>query len=462
MSVALVYPFRRNVDIGAGPPIGLLYLATYLKKRGFESFVIDLGGEESSDDEVIDGLLRRRPAIVGFPLYSVNMKKVYDFSVRLRDKGYSGAIVIGAQHATALPEEAMGDFRHVDYLIRYEAEIPLAKLAAYVIEGKGRLDDIENLYYREGGIKHTAQTPDINRDLDGLPFPDRSFLERYYRKGIYNRPYTRASCDFMICARGCPFRCNFCFPSNSAFRTRSTENIISELRYLKGLGRRHVEILDDTFTANKKELEKTLTAIAGAKLNISFKIRSRANVIDERLMALMKAAGVRMIVYGVESGSDRMLKAMNKAVTAAENARAIEITKKAGIACFADIFVGYPGEDAESIEETVGFLLKTRPLGINIGAYYPLPLTVGFERAKAEGTLKGNWSFRHTRHPYVKLDWVENLHDLQKAVRMIRKRFYLHPAVFRGTAAFVLRNVGIGDLPRILSISKRMMFAKSN
>ena len=147
-------------------------LSTYLNLHNFETAVIDLGGEDGSDAEVIDEILKKKPAIVGFPVYTVNMKTPYDLIALLRQKGYSGKIVIGAQQASALPEQTLIDFSQVDFLLRYEAEVTLTKLAEYVIKGDGQLNDIENLYYRDGvEIKHTKIHPNINKNLDDLPIP---------------------------------------------------------------------------------------------------------------------------------------------------------------------------------------------------------------------------------------------------------------------------------------------------
>jgi len=462
MSIILLYPYRRNTDSGAGAPMGLLYLATYLKHRDFDVAVIDIAGESASDEEIVDGIIAAQPAIVGMPLFTVRMKQVYDIIELLYERGYKGKTVLGAHHATALPMETMKNFENVDYLIAYEAEIPLTKLADYIINGRGSIDKIENLYYRNGGIVSTPQVPDINKDLDSLPIPDRTFLEKYYTKGIYNRPYTRGTCDFLISSRGCPFRCYFCFPSAASYRYRSVENIIKELKYLKSIGRKHIEILDDTFTVSKQRLKQALQAIIDSKLGFSLKIRSRVDAVDEQTMDLMKKAGVNMIVYGIESGSDKMLSAMNKKTTVGKNAKAIQLAKKARIACFADVFVGFPGEDEKTLAETMHFLLKTRPIGINMPVYYPLPKTKGHEIAQANGTLTGNWSHKHNAQPFVKLDFAHTKTELQRIVNKMRRRFYFNPLVFFQTAAFIVIHTKFRNIPRVLRFAGRRLGWLSN
>jgi radical SAM superfamily enzyme YgiQ (UPF0313 family) len=174
----------------------------------------------------------------------------------------------------------------------------------------------------------------------------------------------------------------------------------------------------------------------------------------------MKAAGTAMIVFGIESGSDRMLKKMNKKTTIMQNERAIRLTKSAGIACFADLFIGYPGETIQSVEETTNFILKTKPTGINIGVYYPLPLTKGYEDAKKDGSLVGDWSFQHNKTPYVQLDWVENKYQLRYLARNIKRKFYLNPSVLLQTIIFILKNSRFHDLLRIFKIARRNLFPR--
>lgn len=450
MSVVLIYPFRRITHAGAGAPMGLLYLATYLRNHDFQSTIVDFAGEEASDEQVIEDIIKEKPDIVGLPLYSVGMKRVYDLVSLLRKHKFSGKIVLGAQHATALPEETMSVYSEVDYLITNEAEIPLLKLADYITNGTGQLNDIENLYYRNVNIKHTADVPDINNDLDSLPFPDRTILHKYYISGLYNRPYSKGSSDFLITSRGCPYKCNFCFPSAATYRYRSPESIVDELVYLNGLNRDHIEILDDSFTISKKRLADTLEIIIKQNLRMSFKIRSRVDAVDEGILDLMKRAGVKYIVYGIESGSDRMLQLMNKKTSVAENAEAIRLTKKAGIMCFTDLFVGYPGETEESINDTMNFLFKTKPTGIQMAVYYPFPKTKGYEEAKERGSLIGEWSHKSYEVPFIKLDFVDNRVELVRVVHEMRRKYYFSPAVFLQTVRFILLHAKISDFSRII------------
>jgi radical SAM superfamily enzyme YgiQ (UPF0313 family) len=157
-----------------------------------------------------------------------------------------------------------------------------------------------------------------------------------------------------------------------------------------------------------------------------------------------------------------MLRAMNKRTTVAENASAIELTKKAGIDCFADLFIGYPGETPETLKETQKFLLKTKPTGARVAVYFPLPSTPGFEEAKKAGSLVGSWScYRDDQDPYVKLDWIEDVQDLWKLAGRMKRRYYLNPTVLMQTMKFVLKNTKFSDLSRIFKFAAVDLFPVS-
>jgi radical SAM superfamily enzyme YgiQ (UPF0313 family) len=147
----------------------------------------------------------------------------------------------------------------------------------------------------------------------------------------------------------------------------------------------------------------------------------------------MKEAGVIAVAYGIESGSQKILDNMNKRTTVEQNYRAISMTKKAGLQCYADVFIGYPGETPETIAETEELLLKARPTAINLGVMYPLPSTQVYDQAKADGTLVGDWDINGTR-PWIKLPWIDDAKTLFRRRHKIHRKFILHPIVLLNVA----------------------------
>ena len=143
---------------------------------------------------------------------------------------------------------------------------------------------------------------------------------------------------------------------------------------------------------------------------------------------LMKKAGVRSVTFGIESGSQKVLDAMNKQVTVEQNYEAIRMVRAARLQCYADIFLGFPGETPDTIRETSDFLLKAKPTGINMGWLYPLHGTEVYEQVKQDGTLVGDWGLLE-EYPWVKLPWLHDIEELQREHRKISHRFWLNPIV---------------------------------
>lgn len=138
------------------------------------------------------------------------------------------------------------------------------------------------------------------------------------------------------------------------------------------------------------------------------------------MLRILKRAGVKQIIYGVESGSQKMLDSMNKKTTVKMNKKAIQLTKKVGIACYAEIMIGMPGENKETIDETISFLLSNKPIVGHIPVLYPLPGTKVYDDAKRDGTLKGDWTVEG-EWPWVKLPWANSVSDISAESKRISK-----------------------------------------
>jgi anaerobic magnesium-protoporphyrin IX monomethyl ester cyclase len=200
-------------------------------------------------------------------------------------------------------------------------------------------------------------------------------------------------------------------------------------------GTKGLIIVDDNFTVNRERCVSILEGILRSGWRFAMKCRGRVNSIDPGLLKLMKRAGMRSVTFGIESGSQKVLDAMNKKTTVEQNAEAIRKVHEAGLQCYADMFLGFPGETPETIRETADFLMKTKPTGIQFGHLFPLHQTEVYETAKKNGTLVGDWGLLED-YPWVKLDWFDDIGVLRDEVRAIARRFWLNPSVIlRGLKA---------------------------
>jgi len=155
-------------------------------------------------------------------------------------------------------------------------------------------------------------------------------------------------------------------------------------------------------------------------------VRSRVNVVNEELLRKLKACGVRQIVYGLESGSQAVLDCMDKHATVAMNERAVRLTNKVGIFCSGDIMIGMPAQTPATIGETMAFLRRNSVIIGSVPYLYPLPGTRVYEKARADGTLQGDWTL-DGHIPWVKLPWTESVRDLRSAARRVESVVHHNP-----------------------------------
>lgn len=432
VKTTLIYPFRKKNFRGCNPPISLLYLAAALRNAGEEVTVMDSDDGDLSQADLVKRVAESRPDLVGVPLYSADL----NIGHRLVDLLGSGdppwKIALGGPHPTAMPDRVLEAFPACDYVIRGEAEQTLVDLVA-ALEGRTGLDSVKGLSFREGDkiVHNPDASPQAN--MDAIPFPARDLLAGAYDRKVYWRVGHRGTTDIMITSRGCPYSCHFCFKMSKRYRLRSPENILAELASIRAQGTRSVHIMDDLFVWDKPRCLKILSMIREQKLGIELKVRARVDGIDEELLAAMKETGVKSVVYGIESGSQKILDLMNKRTTVDMNYKAISATKKIGLQCYADAFIGFPGETPETLRETQDFFLKSKPTALAIAVLSPFPNTWVYEKAKAEGTLVGDWDLANPR-PWVKLPWTPDFDTLVKWRRKIYTSYLRQPAVAFGIA----------------------------
>jgi len=239
----------------------------------------------------------------------------------------------------------------------------------------------------------------------------------------------------MFTSRGCPFSCNFCYRLTKGYRARSPDNVLAEMGEIHARGVLGLIIEDDNFTIDRKRCIAILEGILSRGWKFNLKCRGRVGSVDPELLRLMKRAGVRSLTFGIESGSQQVLDAMNKRVTVEQNFRAVELVKKSGLQCYADMFLGYPGETLETIKETSDFLRRAKPTGINFGYLYPLHATTVYEEAKRNGSLVGDWGLLED-YPWVRLPWFSDISELQAQWRDLSRRYWLSPGTLaRGVGA---------------------------
>ena len=227
----------------------------------------------------------------------------------------------------------------------------------------------------EGEGENTFGHVDFN-NLDTIKFPARHLLpkEMIAYKGKVH--HTDKISTTMIATRGCVYNCSFCDRTTSGrrFRKRSVSNVCKEIELLiKDYGIQHIRFVDDCITLQKKWFIELCRAMA--KYNITWTCMSRGDIIDDELLEEMKSAGCTEIFFGFESGSQRILDLMNKRNTVINNINAIDLCRRHGIKSCAYMMFGFPGENEESVNETIKFLSACQPDKARLSEFVPIPHT---------------------------------------------------------------------------------------
>ncbi|MDH4137305.1 MAG: radical SAM protein, partial [Anaerolineae bacterium] len=281
-------------------------------------------------------------------------------------------------HVTPMTQETMGPFPSLDFILRGEPELTLRELIDILEEaeaGGERSVDLSHVqglaWRRDGQIVVNADRPFIP-NLDDLPLPMHHLLPLdKYRIPMLKGPYT-----FVVTSRGCPGGCCFCIKHVSyqySVRVRSPENIMEELWLLKDLGIHNIHMYTDLFTVDRQQVIGLCNLILKEGLKIRWTCNSRVDFVDEEMLQLMGKSGCWMISWGIESGSEEVLKRAHKGISLEKAERALRWSKAAGIKNWGYFIIGLPGETEETIQQTINFSKKL-PLDLalfHIAAPYP-------------------------------------------------------------------------------------------
>ena len=349
-------------------PLGIGYLGTLLKQEGHEVRIFDQNVQGAEDEGLLKLAAEFDPQIAGFSVITPNYPVARQQIGKLKRLRPDMRIAAGGIHATLFPDDLIAD--GADVVVLGEGEPVISDLVAGL--GAGRdLSGLPDLLFRTraGGIIRTAQqrrtTP-----LDELPIVDRS---------LYNLPkYTHHS---MLASRGCPHHCAFCCNYTGTVRSdgvavRSHKNVIAEMEHLRDIhGAREIFFADDIFLLRKHDILKFCGECAARDVGVKWIGQMRADSVDRAVAEAMRAAGCQRIYFGVESGSDRILREAHKGMTTAQIRRGIRAAVDAGLRVKTGWIYGLPGSLEEQYE-SIPFMLDLRPHEISIHQLIPFPGTI--------------------------------------------------------------------------------------
>jgi len=413
------------------PPLNLMYLAAVLEKAGFYVKIIDANLYNILPREIVNIVKRLKPDIIGLTAATATIKTALRYVSEIKKNLSHVFTIIGGPHTTFLPIETLSMSKDLDAVAIGEGEETLLELAESYEKNKPNWPaNVKGIAYRTKNdeIKITPMRPFI-KDLDSIPFPARHLVP-FNEYKLFNKDSPIGS---MITSRGCVFACNYCSSSHlmgRMFRARTPKNVVDEIEELVyKYNVQTIEFIDDIFTLNKKRALEIAKEIRSRKLDINFVASSRVDTINRELLLELKKAGLSTIYYGVESGSERVLKLMNKRITLSQAEKAVNNAKKVGVSTLASFILGYPGETINEMEMTIRFSIKLDPDYVQYSILTPYPGTPIYYELKSKGLIATeDWDKYTVLDPvieYEKIGLSKNI--VSKMLREAYLRFYLRP-----------------------------------
>jgi radical SAM superfamily enzyme YgiQ (UPF0313 family) len=373
MNVLLV---QHSMSDARAYPLGLGYVASVLKDAGHAVHFLDLALEGGDPERRLLLEVRSVQAdAIGMTLMTPNYEEARTLVSRVRPELSGIPIVVGGPHPCAVPEETLKDGT-ADIVVLSEGETMAKDLFSAIEEG-GDLQAVPGIAYLDGDARLVVTSPPHQvSDLDASPYPAWDIIS----PGRYPGTLRGRKMAVVLTTRGCPFRCVNCYRGPAAgrhYRKRSISNIMEELRRLyREYGIRAFGFRDDIFTLDMDRARGLCDAISAEGLDIIWNCQTRVDRVDRDLLQRMKRSGCISVDFGVESGSEEILKNLKKRITKEQARQAVRNCREIGLPTRAFFMIGLPWETPDTVEETIAFAKELRATNSYFFLATPYPGTV--------------------------------------------------------------------------------------
>jgi anaerobic magnesium-protoporphyrin IX monomethyl ester cyclase len=428
------------------PPLGLCYIQACLDKAGYnDSKILDI---YNSYDDFEKVMKEYKPDMVGIACFTTYRSSSFKLADIVKKFNPNVKTFMGGPHSTFMWDQIMKNYPNVDIIVIGEGEETTVELVNAIDKGLP-LKDVKGIVFRENNEIIKTEPRPLIKNLDDLPFP--SYRDIDMKKYAIPTPPTVTTNEVkanIISSRGCYGNCSFC--STKVFwgnwRARSAKNVVDEIEWLyKDYGVKFFSFSDDIFTADQDRVIEICKDIVNRGLNIKWYCETRVNNVSEEMLQWIKKAGCYLVQYGVESGSEKILKNINKLITREQIVRAFRLAKEAGLQTEILLMVGNPDESWETVKDTEMLVREVNPDIIIISIAHIFPATQLYELAKQKGIIDDSYWLTDKTIPEYTVD-----NSLKELVRMrldIVKSFYRR----KGRLAFISYVIGqIRKRPSVL------------
>lgn len=439
------------------PPLGLLYIASFLKKRTYHAAeVLDMQAQNIGPGPLKNIIREKKPDIVGIYSTTFTLLDTLLTAKAIKETAPHIHISLGGPHVNIYPDESIAN-ENIDSVVLGEGDIRFAELVD-ALEHRVGPAHIKGLLYKDKKRICKTGPPESIHNLDILPFPERTMVpyRRYHNILSHDSPSTT-----MISSRGCPHNCAFCYHAHLGrhVRFRGTENIAAEIEGCLTLGIKDIFFYDDTFVLDQQRVIDLCHAIAERNLKFKWGIRTRVDNINYELLSKLRKAGCRRIQFGVESGTPKVLSALKKGVSLEQVKKVFALTRKANIETMAYFMIGCPEEKTKDILETIDLAIRLNPDYAHFSITMPLPDTELYKSGLKKRLFKKDFWKEFATNPEAGFSpsyWEEYLseEELCRLLKYAYRVFHFRPYYIFKT---LLKSASLKDLRKRIRMGGKLL-----
>jgi len=412
-------PFQVNTQVhlkdGSPYGLGLCYLHAVIEKEGYQIRAFSYNNSDPLEAEkaVTAELMDFKPDFFLVQIFTTNRVESYRVLKKAKELRPEMKVIVGGLHASIYPGQVLENFP-VDCVVIGEGEVTIVELLETLSAGRDP-SGVKGIAYKEKGrVVITGERPLIE-DLDSLPFP---------RHELFITPEREIAC--ILTSRGCPFKCSFCCLhtiSRRKCRMRSAKNAVDEVEHIVNTFKniKIIQIADDTFTLNPQRAMDFCREIVRRKIKIQFYCSARIKPASVELFRLMEEAGFREIGFGLETGGAKLLKSIHKNITREDVIETFKMLKDININISTFLMVGFPGENKETVAETIDLIKELQKIKYfefaGVACLWVYPSTEVYEHLCKAGRIDDGFWLTDKDVPFFTLEHSEE--ELETMVTQI-------------------------------------------
>ncbi len=418
--------------LGIFPSLALSSLAAWIRQNGFDVDLIDLHVENIYPQDAVLRVQEYDPHIVALTAKTLGWPAVIEIAQMVRQACPKAIVVVGGPQLSIYPEESLS-WECFDIAVVGDGEETLLEIRERVQSGSDWPDILGTCARLPDGTVLKNPARPLSKDINKYPMAAWDLMPvKDYHCLTLLKPFAT-----MVTTRGCPWHCGYCSQVYSEkLRFRGVELVVDEMEYLvKNFGVKEIVFFDETFTIGKKRMRHFSNEIFRRNLKVKFNIRARVDTIDREVVRLLKRAGLRSIHMGVEAGTDRVLKIMNKQITLEQTRRAFRICREEGVDTRGYFMVGYYDASPQDVEDMIEFACG---LGLDWASFSvatALPATDLYRIAQERGYVDGDFWKDYTINGGGNIPQLETETFTAEQLRAYRTKaymkFYLRPDLIR-------------------------------